>query len=87
MDHSHPCPRLSQSLAFVPVLEALEPDNAQNPCPGTYHEVQERHAAKPEQVPETRNVQDKEQADKSAGKDPDECFILRAQAGDNGIRP
>ena len=53
-----PVTQSSCSIAFIPVLEVLKPDNADNPRSRTDYEVQERHAAKPEQIPEHRNVQD-----------------------------
>ena len=58
-----------------PVLEQLKPEDGQNSRPGTYHEIKGWDRGKPEEIPERRDKQDKEQAAECAGKDPAESLI------------
>ena len=68
-------PGLPHACFPGPVLEQLKPEDAQDSRSCTYHEIKGGDRGKPEEIPECRDKQDKEQATEGPGKDPAESLI------------
>jgi hypothetical protein len=59
----------------APVLVILEPDDAHPASKGAYYEINGWHGTKPEDLPEKRDVEDKDQATYRSGKHPSHRLV------------